>query len=127
MSGRAVPRRLAASKCSGSGDGMSRSVERASRPALAIVPADSSAPGSRPRVLGSDQQVALGLVGLAMVGRVLRSRPLYQRLLLGAIVAAALARMGKDNGLSAIARLAAWNTRETQRLEHRAERHGRGR
>ena len=62
-----------------------------------------------------------------MVGRVLRSRPLYERLLVAAIVAAALARMGKENGLSTIARLAAWNTRETQRLEHRAKRHGRGR
>lgn len=106
---------------------MSRSVERASRPALAVVPADSSAPVPRPRVLGSDQQAAFRLVGLAMVGRVLRSRPLYERLLVGAIVAAALARMGKENGLSTIARLAAWNTREVQRLEHKAKRHGRDR
>ena len=106
---------------------MSRSVERASRPALALVPADSSAPASRPRMVGSDQQVALRLVGLSMVGRVLRSRPLYERLLVAAIVAAVLARMGKENGLSTIARLAAWNTREVQRLEHRAKRHGRGR
>jgi hypothetical protein len=78
-------------------------------------------------VLGSDQQAAFRLVGLAMVGRVLRSRPLYERLLVGAIVAAALARMGKENGLSTIARLAAWNTREVQRLEHKAKRHGRDR
>ena len=72
----------------------------------------------------SQQQAAFRLVGLAMVGRVLRSRRLYERLLVGAIVAAALARMGKENGMSTIARLAAWNTREIQRLERRAKRHG---
>lgn len=75
----------------------------------------------------SQPQIAFGLVGLAMVGRVLRSRRLYERLLIGAIVAAVLARMGKENGMSTIARLAAWNTREVQRLEHRAKRHGGGR
>jgi predicted flap endonuclease-1-like 5' DNA nuclease len=47
--------------------------------------------------------------------------------MIGAIVAAALARMGKENGMSTIARLAAWNTREIQRLEHRAKRRGGGR
>ncbi|HTZ27781.1 MAG TPA: hypothetical protein VMC83_27530 [Streptosporangiaceae bacterium] len=75
----------------------------------------------------SQPQMAFRIVGLAMVGRVLRSRRLYERLMVGAIVAAALARMGRENGLSTIARLAAWNTREIQRLEHRAKRHGRGR
>jgi hypothetical protein len=75
----------------------------------------------------SRQQTASGLVGLAMVGRVVRSRRLYERLLVGAIVAAVLARMGKENGMSMIARLAAWNKREVQRLEKRAKRHGGGR
>ena len=62
-----------------------------------------------------------------MVGRVLRSRPLYERLLVGAIVAAALARMGKDSGLSTLARLVAWNAREIQRMEGKAKGHRRGR
>jgi hypothetical protein len=106
---------------------MSRSAERAGRPVLAIVPADGSAPASRSRAPGADQQAAFRLVGLAIVGRVLRSRRVYERLLVAAIVAAALARLGKENGMSTIARLAAWNTREIQRLEHRAKRHGRGR
>jgi hypothetical protein len=75
----------------------------------------------------SQQHAALRLVGLATVGRVLRSRRLYERILVGAIVAAALTRIGKENGLSTIARLAAWNTREIQRLERRARRHSRGR
>lgn len=74
-----------------------------------------------------DQQTAYRLVGLAMVGRVLRSRRLYERLLVGAIVAAVLARMGKENGLSTLARVAAWNRHEIQRLEHKATRHSRGR
>jgi hypothetical protein len=73
----------------------------------------------------SQPQMAFRLVGLAMVGRALRSRRLYERLVVGAIVAAALARMGRENGLSTIGRVAAWDTREIQRLEHRAKRHGR--
>jgi hypothetical protein len=99
---------------------MSRPVERASQPPLAIAPA------SRPRT-ASDQQAALQLVGLAMVGRVLRSRRLYERLAVGVIVAAVLTRTGREKGLSTIARLIAWNTHEVQRLERRATRHSRGR
>jgi hypothetical protein len=105
---------------------MSRSVERASQPPLARSQASSIAPASRPRT-AADQQAALQLVGLAMVGRVLRNRRLYERIVVGAIVAAVLTRMGREKGLSTIARLVAWNTHEVQRLERKASRHSRGR
>jgi len=105
---------------------MSGSVERTSQPPLAIAPPTGSAPASRPRT-ASDQQAALRLVGLAMVGRVLRNRRLYERLLVGAIVAAALTRIGREKGLRTISRLVAWNTHEVQRLERKARQHGRGR
>jgi hypothetical protein len=105
---------------------MSRSVERASRPQLAIAPA-SSPPALRPSILGTDQQAALRLVGLAMAGRVLRNRRLYERLLVAAIVAAALAGISKENGLNAITRLVAWNARELQRIDRKALRHSRRR
>ena len=62
-----------------------------------------------------------------MVGRVLRSRRLYERVLVGAIVAAALARMGKEDERRTLARLAVWDAREIQRMEREAKRHGRGR
>lgn len=106
---------------------MSRSVEKASQPPLAVVPARSSGPASWPPTPGADQQAALRLVALATVIRVVRNRRLYERLAVSAIVAAALTRIGKESGLSMIARLAAWNTQEIQRLARRAERHGRDR
>ena len=105
---------------------MSRSVERASQPPLAIAPPSSIAPASRPRT-ASDQQAALRLIGLAMVGRVLRNRRLYEQIVVGAILAAVLTRMGREKGLRTISRLIAWNTHEVQRLERKASRHGRGR
>jgi hypothetical protein len=105
---------------------MSRSVERDSQPPLAIASASSIARASRPRT-AADQQAALQLVGLAMVGRVLRNRRLYERIVVGAIVAAVLTRIGREKGLSTIARLVAWNTHEVQRLERKASRHSRGR
>jgi hypothetical protein len=106
---------------------MSRSAETTSRSALAVVPAGSNAPTMRLRAPCRDQQAALQLVGLAMVGRVLRNRRLYERIVVGAIVAAVLTRMGREKGLSTIARLVAWNTHEVQRLERKASRHSRGR
>jgi hypothetical protein len=105
---------------------MSKSVVRGSRPPLAIAPPSSIPPASQPRT-ASDQQAALRLVGLAMVGRVLRNRRLYERMLVGAIVAAALTRIGREKGLNTIARLISWNTHEVQRLERKAKRHHRGR
>jgi len=38
------------------------------------------------------------------------------------IAAGALRGIGRDNRASAMARLSAWNNREMQRLEHKAER-----
>lgn len=105
---------------------MPRSVQGPSPPPAALAPASSS-PAPRSTAPGSDHSAVLRLVGLAMVGRMLRSRRLYERLLVGAVVAAALAGMGKENGLSMLARLAAWNARQIQRLEHQAKDRGRGR
>jgi hypothetical protein len=46
-------------------------------------------------------------------------------MVVGVIVLAALGRMGQENRASALARLAAWNKGQVQRLERQAEREGR--
>ena len=106
---------------------MSRSAQGASPPPAALAPASSGGRAPRSTASRSDHHAALWLVGLAMVGRVLRSRRLYERVLVGAIVAAALARMGKEDERRTLARLEAWDAREIQRMEREAKRHGRGR
>ena len=79
----------------------------------------------RPGDSGSDTRVALGLVGLGVVGHVLRSRRFYERAIIGAIVLGALRGLGQENRASAFERLVAWNKRQVQFLEREAERQAR--
>jgi hypothetical protein len=66
--------------------------------------------------------VALALVGLGVVGHVLRSRRFYEKVAVAAIVLGALRGIGHDNRVSTMARLKAWDKREVQRLEGKAKR-----
>jgi hypothetical protein len=68
-----------------------------------------------------DGRAALGLVGLGIVGRVLRSRRLYERLAVAAIAVEAVRRIGQDNRTSMVASLKAWDARQIQRLERKAQ------
>jgi hypothetical protein len=104
---------------------MSRSGQDASRPPQATTPAGSSAPTPRSRTQGYDHQVVMGLVGLGVVGHVLRSRRFYERLAVAAIAVAALREINQVNRASMMERLSAWNRREGQRLERKAERQSR--
>ena len=79
------------------------------RPPLANIAAGSSRSAAQPGDSGSDVGVALGLVGLGVVGDVLRSRRFYERAIIGAIVLGALRGLGQENRASAFERLAAWN------------------
>jgi hypothetical protein len=65
------------------------------------------------------------LVALALVGQVLRSRRFYEGVAVAAIAVASLKGIGQENRASALARLTAWNKREIQRLEYKAEREAR--
>ena len=103
---------------------MSRSGQGAGRPPLAIA-AGSSRSAAQPGDSGFDGQAALGLVGLGVVGHVLRSRRFYEKVAVAAIVLGALRGIGQDNRASTMARLQAWNKREIQRLERKAQRQGR--
>jgi len=65
------------------------------------------------------------MIALATVIHMLRSRRFYERLFGFAVVVAALARISKENQASTMARLAAWDKRQVERLEHKARANGR--
>ena len=102
---------------------MSRSAQDARRSARAITPAGSNAP--EPRSPGFDQRMTTRLVWLAMIHHMLRSRRFYERVAVAVIALRALRQMGQENRASAMARLAAWNKREMQRLERKAQQQSR--
>jgi hypothetical protein len=104
---------------------MSRSGQGAGRPPPASITAASSRSAAQPGDSGFDAQLALGLVGLGVVGHVLRSRRFYERVAVAAIVLSALRGIGQDNRVSAMESLRAWNKRQVQRLERKAQRQGR--
>jgi hypothetical protein len=102
---------------------MTRSGQGAGRPPLANIAAGSSSAAAQPGNSGFAGRAALGLVGLGVVGHVLRSRRFYKRVIVGAIVLGALRGLGQENQASAFERLAAWNKQQVQLLERKAERH----
>jgi hypothetical protein len=65
--------------------------------------------------------VAVGLVGLAVMSRILTSRRFYAGLAVAGIAVGALRQIGQQNQANMAERLAAWNRREMQRLERKAQ------
>jgi hypothetical protein len=104
---------------------MTRSGQGGGRPPLAIVAAGSGNSAAQPGNSGLAGKAALGLVGLGVVGHMLRSRRFHERVIVGAIVLGALRGLGQENRASAFERLAAWNKRQVQILERQAERQAR--
>jgi hypothetical protein len=104
---------------------MSRSGQGAGRAPLASIAAGSSRSAAQPGDSGFAGKAALGLIGLGVVGHVLRSRRFHERVIVGAVVLGALRGLGQENRASAFERLAAWNNRQVQLLERKAERQAR--
>ena len=104
---------------------MSRSGQDAGRPTSASIAAASSRSAAQPGDSGFDGRAALGLVGLGMVGHVLRSRRFYEKVAVAAIVLGAVRGIGQDNRASTMARLQVWNKQQIQRMERKAQRQGR--
>jgi hypothetical protein len=77
--------------------------------------------GRRPQAPGRDDRAAARLTSLALLGHMLRSRGFYERVAFVAIVLVALAKLGQENQAKNLARLAAWNKRQVQRLERKAK------
>ena len=84
-------------------------------------PAGSQGVGRRPQVPGRDDRTAARLTSLALLAHMLRSRSFYERVAFAAIVVAAAAKLGQENQARNFARLAAWNKRQIERLEHKAK------
>jgi len=100
---------------------MARSGQGAGEPPQAIA-AGCSSPAPRPGASGLDTKMAWGLVGLGLVGQMLRSPRFYEAVAVTAIAVGSLRQIGQQNQANMTARLAAWNKREMQRLEHKAQR-----
>ena len=84
----------------------------------------NAAAGRGSRVAGADHRTALRMVALATVVHILRSRRFYRRVITVAIALGAIRQIGQQDQASTMARLAAWDKRQVQRLERRAKRQG---
>ncbi len=104
---------------------MSKSGQGAGSPPLANIAAGSSRSAAQPADSGLAGKAALGLLGLGIVGHVLRSRRFYERMIVGVIALGALRGLGQANRASTMARLQAWNKRQVQLFEREAERQAR--
>ena len=103
---------------------MSRSGQGAGRPPLASI-ATGSRSAAQPGDSGFAGKAVLGLIGLGVVGHMLRSRRFHERVIVGAIVLGALRELGQENRAITFERVAAWNKRQVQLLERKAERQAR--
>ena len=103
---------------------MARSGQGAGELRQAVV-AEGSSPAPRPGASGLDTKMAWGLVGLGLVGHMLRSPRFYETVVVAAIAVRSLGQISQQNRASMTARLSAWNQREIQRLERKAQRQGR--
>lgn len=108
----------------GKGAEMKSSGQDAVRPAEAMTLAASSGPAPRSQTSSPGTKAAWRLIRLAVLGHMLHSRRFYERVAVGAIVLAALARIGRENRARSLARLTAWSKRQAQFLERQAERRG---
>ena len=70
--------------------------------------AGSNGPAPRPPDPSADNQMAIRIVGLAVLVQMLRSRRLYEGAAFAAIVLAALAGLNQESRAKALARLTAW-------------------
>ena len=103
---------------------MARSGQGAGEPPQAVVAEGSGSP-ARPGPSGLDTKMAWGLVGLGLVGHMLRSPRFYETVAVTAIAVGSLRQIGQQNTANMTARLSAWNQREMQRLERKAQRQAR--
>ena len=85
---------------------------------------DKKAAGRGRRAGGADHRTAVRLIVLGAVVHMLRSRRFYQRLITVTIALGAVGQIGREDEASTMARLAAWDKRQIQRVERKAKRQG---
>ena len=101
---------------------MARSGQGADTPARAIAVEGGTRPTPRPGASGLDTKMTWGLVGLGLAGHMLRSPRFYKTVAVTVIAVRSLRQIGQQNRASMTARMSAWNQREMQRLERKAQR-----
>jgi hypothetical protein len=89
--------------------------------AEAMSPVSSNGSTRQSRTSGRDNHRPWRLIGLALLGHMVRSRRFYERVAFAAVVLAALSRIGQENRTKTFARLTAWNKRQIQLLERKVE------
>jgi hypothetical protein len=89
------------------------------RTSPALTRGAGSGPGSQNS--SSDRDWGVRVVALGLLGHMLRSPRLYERLAFGAVVAAALAGMGQENRAKSFERLSAWVKRQDERVERKVK------
>ena len=104
---------------------MAQSGQGADAPARAIAAEGGTRPTPRPGASGLDTKMAWGLVGLGLAGHMLRSPRFYATMAVAAIAVRSLGQIGQQNRASMTARLSAWDQREMQRLQRKAQRQAR--
>ena len=104
---------------------MARSGQGDGQPPQAIAAEGSGSPAPRPRPSGLDTKMTWGLVGLGLVGHILRSPRFYLAVGVTAIALGSLRQIGQQDTASMTARLAAWDRRQIKRLERKAQRQAR--
>lgn len=104
---------------------MARAGQGGGQPPRAGAAEGSGGRARQPGARGRRNKAAWRLVALGLAGHMVRSRRFYERVAVAAIVLEALRGIGQENQASTMARLAAWNQREMQRLERKADRQAR--
>jgi hypothetical protein len=100
---------------------MTRSRQDPRTPPQALSPSGGSGAAPRPPDPSTNNQMAIRMVGLAVLVQMLRSRRLYERAAFAAIVLAALAGLNRESRAKALERLVAWAKRQDDRLQHKAK------
>jgi hypothetical protein len=90
-----------------------------------MTAAGGSGPARRAAAANAHHRTAMRMIALATMTHMLRSRRFYQRVITIAVVLRALGQVSQENQASTMARLAAWDKRQVQRLERKAKRQGR--
>jgi hypothetical protein len=83
------------------------------------TPAAAIGPVRQAPAVRRDNRIAWSLIGLRVAGNVLRSRRSYELMIIGAIMAAALANQARENQAQILARLVAWDRQRRQALRRR--------
>ena len=86
----------------------------------ATIPGGAGEPASRPGAASRKHRAVARGIELNAIAHLLRSRGFRERVIVGGIVLLALRRLARENRSRAMARLAAWDKRQSVRNQRTA-------